>query len=319
MEAKIIYDFESLKDNLSIDEFNFICNYKTENKKINSIIFRELNFRDKIVDIISKLNSFESSKINFELLNTIYDAEEVLKKVNNNIIMIYKITLEYSKVSNNNINLPHKIFNSYNTTDFFEKNINSLKESIHSFLNRSTVFSSKIDKNDIEINSFFKNELINKYLNEKNNNIINYTYTSSISYNNSTLIISEKENKVFLPYSKSELQLYLEQFPNDYSSLEDVINKEFILPLDYYLKSPSIARFRETYSLIRDREGKSFIDSLKYATNIMFYSKLNPTIIAACKTQEQLENYISCLEKNKVDDFKDFNIKFEISPNIITK
>ncbi len=319
MEAKIIYDFESLKDNLSIDEFNFICNYKTENKKINSIIFRELNFRDKIVDIISKLNSFESSKINFELLNTIYDAEEVLKKVNNNIIMIYKITLEYSKVSNNIINLPHKIFNSYNTTDFFEKNINSLKESIHSFLNRSTVFSSKIDKNDIEINSFFKNELINKYLNEKNNNIINYTYTSSISYNNSTLIISEKENKVFLPYSKSELQLYLEQFPNDYSSLEDVINKEFILPLDYYLKSPSIARFRETYSLIRDREGKSFIDSLKYATNIMFYSKLNPTIIAACKTQEQLENYISCLEKNKVDDFKDFNIKFEISPNIITK
>ena len=180
MEAKIIYDFESLKDNLSIDEFNFICNYKTENKKINSIIFRELNFRDKIVDIISKLNSFESSKINFELLNTIYDAEEVLKKVNNNIIMIYKITLEYSKVSNNIINLPHKIFNSYNTTDFFEKNINSLKESIHSFLNRSTVFSSKIDKNDIEINSFFKNELINKYLNEKNNNIINYTYTSSI-------------------------------------------------------------------------------------------------------------------------------------------
>ena len=319
MEAKIIYDFESLKDNLSIDEFNFICNYKTENKKINSIIFRELNFRDKIVDIISKLNSFESSKINFELLNTIYDAEEVLKKVNNNIIMIYKITLEYSKVSNNIINLPHKIFNSYNTTDFFEKNINSLKESIHSFLNRSTVFSSKIDKNYIEINSFFKNELINKYLNEKNNNIINYTYTSSISYNNSTLIISEKENKVFLPYSKSELQLYLEQFPNDYSSLEDVINKEFILPLDYYLKSPSIARFRETYSLIRDREGKSFIDSLKYATNIMFYSKLNPTIIAACKTQEQLENYISCLEKNKVDDFKDFNIKFEISPNIITK
>ena len=319
MEAKIIYDFESLKDNLSIDEFNFICNYKTENKKINSIIFRELNFRDKIVDIISKLNSFESSKINFELLNTIYDAEEVLKKVNNNIIMIYKITLEYSKVSNNIINLPHKIFNSYNTTDFFEKNINSLKESIHSFLNRSTVFSSKIDKNDIEINSFFKNELINKYLNEIIKNIINYTYTSSISYNNSTLIISEKENKVFLPYSKSELQLYLEQFPNDYSSLEDVINKEFILPLDYYLKSPSIARFRETYSLIRDREGKSFIDSLKYATNIMFYSKLNPTIIAACKTQEQLENYISCLEKNKVDDFKDFNIKFEISPNIITK
>lgn len=311
MEAKIIYDFESLKDNFSIDEFNFICNYNSENKKINTMIFKELNFRKKVIDILSKLNSFEQKELNLELLNMIYETEEIQKLVNNNIIMVYKLTIEYSKVSNDIINLLHKTSTQYNISNLSLQNIASLKKSINSFLKKNIVFSKQIKENDVEINFFLKKEILNKYI---NNNIELFKAIPTFLYNNSTLTISEKENKVFLPYTKSELLLYLEQFPNDYTSLKDVIEKEFILPLDYYQKSPSIARFREAYSLIRDREAKSVIDSLKYATNIMFYSKLNPAIIAACKTQEQLENYISCLEKNKLYDFKDFYIKFEIAP-----
>ena len=106
----------------------------------------------------------------------------------------------------------------------------------------------------------------------------------------------------------------MEQYPNSYSSLEDVVNKEFILSLDYYMKNPVLARFRETYSLIRDRESKSIIDAFRYAVNIMFQYNLNPVIIAACKTQEQLEHYLNCLEKNKLEDFNDFMIKFEVNP-----
>lgn len=95
---------------------------------------------------------------------------------------------------------------------------------------------------------------------------------------------------------------------------QDVINKEFILPLDYYIKHSVIARFRESYSLVRDRESKSVIDAFKYALDIMFKYELNPAIIAACKTQEQLEHYLSCLERKKLDEFTDFEIKFEINP-----
>lgn len=80
------------------------------------------------------------------------------------------------------------------------------------------------------------------------------------------------------------------------------------------MKHPVIARFREAYSLIRDRESKSVIDAFKYAFDIMFKYDLNPAIIAACKTQEQFENYLSCLDRKKLDEFKDFEIKFEINP-----
>ena len=47
---------------------------------------------------------------------------------------------------------------------------------------------------------------------------------------------------------------------------------------------------------------------------MMFYNKLNPAIIAACKTQEQLSNYIDCLENDKLNDFTDFEIRFEVNP-----
>ena len=47
---------------------------------------------------------------------------------------------------------------------------------------------------------------------------------------------------------------------------------------------------------------------------MMFNRRLNPAIIAACKTQEQLSNYLDCLEKNNLKAFTDFEIKFEINP-----
>ena len=47
---------------------------------------------------------------------------------------------------------------------------------------------------------------------------------------------------------------------------------------------------------------------------MMFRHDLNPTIIAACKTQEQLEHYLSCLERNSLEEFKDFEIRFELNP-----
>ena len=77
---------------------------------------------------------------------------------------------------------------------------------------------------------------------------------------------------------------------------------------------PVIARFREAYSLCRDREAKTIFESLKYGMDLMFNRRLNPAIIAACKTQTQLSNYINCLEKNDLKHFTDFEIRFEVNP-----
>lgn len=138
--------------------------------------------------------------------------------------------------------------------------------------------------------------------------------TQKYTDDNPILLVSEKDKTVYLPYAKHEVLEYIEQYPEQYSSFDDVVEKEFILPIDLYVKHPVIARFRETYALIRDRESKSILEAFKLAMDMMFRYELNPAIIAACKTQEQLENYLECMEKKKLDEFKDFEIRFELMP-----
>ena len=59
---------------------------------------------------------------------------------------------------------------------------------------------------------------------------------------------------------------------------------------------------------------KSVIEAFKRAVEVMFDSRINPTIIAACRTEEQVNNYIYCLERNDLDNFKDFKIVFDMAP-----
>ena len=48
--------------------------------------------------------------------------------------------------------------------------------------------------------------------------------------------------------------------------------------------------------------------------DMMFNYNLNPAIIAACKSQSQLEHYLECVSNQHLDEFKDFEIRFEVAP-----
>ena len=187
----------------------------------------------------------------------------------------------------------------------------NLKEKINSYFSTYEEIKKDIMLADIEVDRFVKR--INSS-NDKKSEEVSEEISDGNIQNNNTLIISEKDNKVFLPYTVSEIQSYMEKYPKEYKSLEYVINKEFILPLDYYTKHPSLARFREAYSLIRDREAKSVFDALKYALNIMFKYDLNPAIISSCKTEEALNLYIECLENKDLSKFNLFKIEFRLNP-----
>ncbi len=131
---------------------------------------------------------------------------------------------------------------------------------------------------------------------------------------NSDLIISERTHYIYLPYKTDELINYIENYPEVYSSLSDVVKREFVLPFDYYISHPIKSRFEETYNLIKNREHKSSIDALKVALRISKMDNLNPAIIAACKTEYDLNNYLYHLSKNEVKNFKMFNIIYDINP-----
>ena len=133
-------------------------------------------------------------------------------------------------------------------------------------------------------------------------------------FTENTLIISDKEDKVFLPYTIAELEDTIKENPKKYKSLEDVINKLYTKPLKYY-KSPSKARFKEAFNLIKNKESGSFGAALDLGMELISNGNLHPAIITACKNLDELDIYLSCLEYNELSDFKFFNIVYDALPS----
>lgn len=144
-----------------------------------------------------------------------------------------------------------------------------------------------------------------------NNNIL--TNVSIPSDSNDTLIISEEDSKVYLPYTSEEVMKKFEVNPTKYDSVTDLIEKEYILPNTLF-KHPVRARFREAYKLMRLKEHSSFLAALELAIELMFESHLNPAIITACKSLQELDIYLDCLDDNELDKFTCFKIVYKTLP-----
>lgn len=129
-----------------------------------------------------------------------------------------------------------------------------------------------------------------------------------------TLRISEQKGKVFLPYSIEEVEILMAKPENEFKSQEQIISENFIVPLEIFTKNPGFSRFKEGYNLIRHKEKGSVFEAVDFGFSLMFKSNLNPAVIAACKSLEELEEYLYCLNKETLDDFNLFNIVFEVSP-----
>lgn len=285
------------------NELYLLQNFEANLVNINLKIAEQENKRNEVTclfDTLSKTDSvskIRSKKDYSEEINNISEKfAKNIEKLNSLKSLLIDINSGFISLSRN--------------ASSDEVAIN-LKEKINSYFSTYEEIKKDIMLADIEVDRFVKR--INSSNGKKSEEVSEEISDGNIQ-NNNTLIISEKDNKVFLPYTVSEIQSYMEKYPKEYKSLEYVINKEFILPLDYYTKHPSLARFREAYSLIRDREAKSVFDALKYALNIMFKYDLNPAIISACKTEEALNLYIECLENKDLSKFNLFKIEFRLNP-----
>lgn len=132
------------------------------------------------------------------------------------------------------------------------------------------------------------------------------------SKDNDTLLISETQQKVVLPYKIKDIEKVLEK-NKKYETIQDVIDGEYTFPIDKY-KNSSKSRFKEAYNLMRKKEKASVFDSLSLATEVIFNSSLNPAVITACNNLDQLDIYLDCLSSNELDKFNYFKVKYEIMP-----
>ena len=132
---------------------------------------------------------------------------------------------------------------------------------------------------------------------------------------NKTLVISEEDGKVYLPYTKDEVKEDMAQ--NKGKKISELIEENYVLPLDRY-KNSMKARFREGYKLMHEREGKSRKSAFMLGLELMFETNLHPAIISACKNLEELDIYLDCLEDNELEKFSCFKIIYKSLP-VLTK
>ena len=129
---------------------------------------------------------------------------------------------------------------------------------------------------------------------------------------NDTLIISDTNKTVILPYKVADLEQKLQKNKN-YKTLKDVIDKEYTFPMDTF-KNPVKSRFREAFQLIKKKEHGSLKEAISLGFELMFQSDLNPAVIAACKDLDELDIYLDCLDDNELDKFSCFKILYNVPP-----
>ena len=239
----------------------------------------------------------------------ISDAESVMESID----LVYKNLIE---LQNNYRDIEKSLLlttqkNDINSNNmFFETEAKTLLQKIE----LTKIYEINI-KNDNEKNYFIINSFLEKTENESSQvttPVDFYNLTKENLQDNMVLRICEK--RVELPYMKKEIEQFMEKYPEEYQTVQDVITKEFMINIATFNKHPVLSRFRECYYLCRNKEMMPIFDSFSFAKNIMFRSEINPYIIAAVKSKRQLEDYIECLENNKLEDFKHFKIIFEVNP-----
>lgn len=305
----------STKENLSklINiEKSSLNSYLTIQKSLNTQI---LSFLKNFVSDIKIDLEYDSDNILFNLLN---EASSNLKKTNENIKKLEKLLKKLEKIDDKFIKETKKekleeLIKEYNKN--FESSVDTIfkdSKTIENFIHK--IATLNLDDVFIEISKKSSKNTIAENENTSSNYLCDEFSSEDILEN--TLVISETEKKVFLPYTIEEIKDILLDDNNNYHSVKEVIDNIYTKPLKSY--SPSaIARFRETYKLVTKKEKQSKLKAISLANELFFNFNLHPAIISACKSLDELDIYLACLEDNCLDDFKYFDVKFEVPPTVV--
>lgn len=259
-----------------------------------------------------------TNKAFFYLLN---EATSSLNKSNSNINTLNSLLDSLSQINpsdenlikNYNANFKTSMNSVYENTEIIEKFVHEVTITDFCELPDSCVTSiASVDtiSPDASVDVNVKDQPATSIVNTP----VKAPTSSQLPEN--TLIISETQKKVILPYNMNKVEDILQKNKR-YHSVEEVVNKLYTKPINYY-KFSSISRFKEAYKLVKEKEKGSTFKALSLAFELFGNYSLHPAIITACKSLDELDIYLACLEENDLDDFKFFDIKYEV-PMAISK
>lgn len=300
-------DLENLDNLINIEKSSLMATLSIQ-KALNTQV---LVFVKNFMGNVTISSDFEPNDLFVTYINK---ASSSLDKSNNNILILKHLISTLNKILSNikslsKNDIKHKI-KKYNS--LFTKNIDQIYKR-----------TAYIEKFIHEISSTDMNELSKKFneSTKKDEELVNSKLTISSSeldsaFIENTLVISEMKKVVILPYNIRDVKDILLNENDKYSSIQDVIDKVYTIPIKYY-RFPSVSRFKESYKLITKKENGSKFLALSLAFELSLNYNLHPAIITACKNLDELDIYLACLETNTLDDFNYFDIKYEVAPAII--
>lgn len=311
----LFYKFDLL-DNFIQD--NLIIQLKEEKEEISQILTLYDNKKSNLLAITdnmlemtygieeSKLDYFhetiDSIKQSFENINDIENLSNILITILRETISLYDKSLE-----NNQEEIKANLVE-------YNKKRDELSKKILDFENKNTIILNSIISLSLDIqskkkknSSFIKENLV------KNTNRVDVEIEPK---DNNVLIVSEKDQKAYLPFFYSDVKDIYNNSKNQYETIQDVVDNLYVVPLAKF-KNSAIARFRESFLLIKNKVKGSITKAIDLGLELMFRYDLNPIVIAACRNLDELDIYLDCLEENELNDFSCFEIKFEIMPKLV--
>ena len=263
-------------------------------------------------DLLEKVK-LEQKSIELHISSQINLSNDLVTSTNNMTEDIFNDFTKYMINIKNNIELFYSLKDKLHSLEN-EKEEKKLEDIVSDYNNTYTLSINKIFSSILEIKNFIKKLIAT---NKSNGIVLNNvrTVNTTNSYLEKTLIISEISKVVILPYTLHELNEKLEN-SSDYKNIDEIINKEYTLPLVYY-KHSAISRFKEAMDLALHKEKLSYLKALSLALEMLTNYNLHPAIITACKNMDELDVYLSCLEDNQLDDFQLFDIKYEMLPKVV--
>ena len=283
-----------------------------EKSSLNATLNIQKNLNKQILTFMK--NFIGNIQIEFDTNNAVYKyidkSTNALNKSNKNLShlenLIKKLESIYIDLQNcvSECEVKEKI-EEYNK--IFTKVINNI------YINTSFIEKFIYDISLINLSELLSNKDCNSTNASNSNSLVVEASELNNSFLENTLIISDIKGKIVLPYKLEKIKEILFDKSKKYSSIEDVIEKEYTIPIKNY-KMASVSRFREAYKLIIKKEHGSRFKAFSLASELFFNYNLHPAIITACNSLDELDIYLACLDDNTLDDFKYFNIKYEIAP-----
>lgn len=306
-----------IKLNSKTNQDNVIKFIDMEITSVHSLLSSQKAFSKQILVFLKNFlgNVDIDSTFSDDVNNFISDASEYLSKINKNIEIYTNLLEQLESIKNNLDTVKYNItvseitkYNkelSSNTTQIMRNNVD-IEKFIHSM--------SSIDVSEyISIDALDKVTETVEPEDTKKNTKTTRKRKSTSKLADDTLIISEIDGTVTLPYKVTDLKRILRKNPEKYTSLSDIILDQYTVPLSNY-KVSAVARFKEAYKLIMDREHGTKKEALKLAVELFSNYSLHPAIITACKNLNELDVYLSCLEFDELDDFRFFKIVYQSLP-----